>query len=74
MAKKGRIEIDGEKCKGCYLCISVCPAKVIEPAEIPNKQGVFAARAAGGGCVACGSCYVMCPDICITVFETEGAS
>ena len=23
--KKGRIEIDRDRCKGCYMCIEVCP-------------------------------------------------
>ncbi|MDR2491371.1 MAG: 4Fe-4S dicluster domain-containing protein [Spirochaetaceae bacterium] len=57
------------KCKGCYLCVHACPEKTIGIDTKSNSQGVFPAVFSGGRCVACGNCYVVCPDICITVFE-----
>ena len=30
MAKKGKVVIDRELCKGCLLCIRACPAQVLE--------------------------------------------
>ncbi len=40
---KGRIEIDRERCKGCGLCILVCPKKRIEISEELNTKGYYPA-------------------------------
>ncbi|MEJ2587163.1 MAG: 4Fe-4S binding protein, partial [Deltaproteobacteria bacterium] len=37
--KKGKIIIDRERCKGCHLCIEVCPNGVIEVDESLNAKG-----------------------------------
>jgi len=34
--KKGKITIDRELCKGCYLCISVCPSHLIAVSDKLN--------------------------------------
>jgi ferredoxin len=40
MAKKvGRITLDKEACKACYLCVSVCPEKLIAVSEKLNQMG-----------------------------------
>ncbi|MDR2767573.1 MAG: 4Fe-4S binding protein [Treponema sp.] len=74
MARRGKIVIDRELCKGCYLCIRACPVKVIEKDGEPNSSGTYPARASGmEKCIACGGCYEVCPDVCIEVYELEGA-
>jgi 2-oxoglutarate ferredoxin oxidoreductase subunit delta len=74
MAKKGKVEIDRELCKGCYLCIRACPVKVLEKGGAANSGGSYPATAAHlEKCIACGNCYAVCPDVCITVFEEAGA-
>ncbi len=42
-----------DKCKGCYACIRVCPAKAIRV-----REGV--AQVIKERCVACGSCVPIC--------------
>jgi len=70
MARKGFVEIDRERCKGCYLCVRACPVKEIEADKAPNSTGTYPAKALGGGkCLACGNCFEVCPDVCITVYE-----
>ena len=70
MAKKGRVEIDGERCKSCYLCIRACPSGVLAAGEALNTSGSYpAVFAAGEKCVACANCYEVCPDTAITVWE-----
>ncbi|MDR1390449.1 MAG: 4Fe-4S binding protein [Treponema sp.] len=74
MARRGKISIDRENCKGCYLCIRACPLKVIDRDREANSLGVYPARAAFmEKCIACGGCYEVCPDVCIEVYELEGA-
>jgi len=74
MAKKGKITIDRELCKGCMLCVRACPVKVLEADTESNSSGSYPSRAAEPGkCIACGNCYEVCPDVCIEVFELEGA-
>jgi len=74
MARKGTIEIERDLCKGCLLCIRACPFKVLEADTKPNTSGSYPAKmAAAEKCTACGNCYEVCPDVCIRVFELEGA-
>jgi len=67
----GKIIIDRDRCKGCGLCIWVCPAKTIVMSDKPNSAGHFPAETAGGGCTACAMCAVICPDCAIEVLGFE---
>jgi len=74
MAKKGKITIDRESCKGCSLCIRACPVKALEADTEINSSGSYPAKAVKEDkCIACGNCYEMCPDVCIEVYELESA-
>ena len=55
MKTKAKMTIDTEKCKGCGLCVSVCPLKIMEiDKSITNKKGYHAARNIGiEKCIAC---------------------
>jgi len=71
---KGKITIDREICKGCYLCISVCPNEVIFISDRLNQQGYYPVEAKenqdnGKGCIACALCATICPDIAIEVYR-----
>ncbi|MBR2835447.1 MAG: 4Fe-4S binding protein [Coriobacteriales bacterium] len=66
-----RIVVDDRFCKGCGLCVDVCPQGIIEldhsritakgyhPAHLPEANK--------SQCTGCSTCYVMCPDVAITV-------
>jgi len=73
MARKGRVKIDREMCKGCYLCIRACPVKALEKDTEANSTGTYPSKPAGGdkACIACGSCYEVCPDVCIQIFQLD---
>ena len=64
----GTIRIDGERCKGCALCVEYCTKGCISVSEELNLKGYFvAAFDDSGECNACRNCALMCPDACIEV-------
>jgi 2-oxoglutarate ferredoxin oxidoreductase subunit delta len=67
----GRIVIDRERCKGCGLCVTVCPKNNIAIAAESNKNGYFPAQARDAGCTACAQCAVICPEGSIEVLLEE---
>ena len=64
----GKIIIDTERCKGCGLCITVCPKHSIVIAEESNKSGYFPAEAKNIDCTGCGQCAIVCPEGIIEVY------
>lgn len=69
---KGRIAVDENICKGCELCVEVCPKSVIQMAsERLNSKGYHPAELADpqGECTGCAICSLICPDAAITVFR-----
>ena len=60
-----------ELCKGCRLCVGVCPRKAIVPLTTVNKKGYEIIRIDEEACIGCGMCYKMCPDYVVTVEEEE---
>ena len=58
-------------CKGCALCVSACPKKIValskdkmnskgfHPAEIIDKDA----------CISCAFCALICPDVAIELHE-----
>ena len=68
--------LDADRCKGCGLCIAVCPKKVLDISNEVNTKGYFPAyQAHPQKCIACSTCCIMCPDVAITIekVEEEGA-
>ena len=66
---KGRIIIDVERCKGCALCNSYCPVKILTLDDTTtNTKGYTPLMSTDPDkCIACGFCAIMCPDSVITV-------
>lgn len=65
-----RVTFREERCKGCGLCISVCPKKIIEFSEKLNVKGYHPAGVKEEKmkeCIGCASCARICPDVVITV-------
>ena len=70
--KAAYIVIDHERCKACYLCVSVCPKDIIKITERINKSGytyVEVQADKAHECSGCKSCAIMCPDIAISVYQ-----
>ena len=65
----GKIIIDCERCKGCGLCLVVCPNAVIGLSEKSNSKGLFPACVCNDECIACGACALVCPEAAIEIFR-----
>ncbi len=64
----GYIEINKDTCKGCVLCIDVCPVDVLKMSQDFNAIG-FQYPLLKDGCTGCELCALVCPDYCITVYR-----
>jgi 2-oxoglutarate ferredoxin oxidoreductase subunit delta len=75
MAKvKGKVTFQENICKGCGLCVTVCPMKIITlDNDKINAKGYHPATVKEmNKCIGCASCATICPDVVITVErETE---
>lgn len=70
MAKvKGRVTFDEDYCKGCELCVSVCPVNIIAlDNKRINSKGYNPAYVDDmDKCIGCTNCALICPDTVITV-------
>lgn len=69
MANKGKVTFNEELCKGCALCATGCPKKIVElDKSRTNSSGYNPAHVTNmDECIACGNCAIMCPDSVITV-------
>ncbi len=55
-------------CKGCSMCIVVCPKKIIVLSDKINQKGYHPAIVTDQSkCIGCSACAIMCPDVAIRV-------
>jgi 2-oxoglutarate ferredoxin oxidoreductase subunit delta len=67
---KGKITISREYCKGCEICVSFCPKKMISlSAELNNSGYSTAVYSESGECTGCAVCALVCPEAAIEVYR-----
>ncbi|MCF0143772.1 MAG: 4Fe-4S binding protein [Firmicutes bacterium] len=65
-----KVKLDPGRCKGCYLCVDVCPKGVLIPStELGAKGFEIVHLDETKECIGCGRCFTMCPDYCIEIIE-----
>jgi NAD-dependent dihydropyrimidine dehydrogenase PreA subunit len=57
-----RADIDPSQCKGCRLCVEICPKNCLTIASDINVLGYQYAKFEKAQCSACGLCYYVCPE------------
>ena len=64
-----KLTFNTERCKGCGLCVSVCPKKILElDSGLLNSKGYHPVKVTEQEkCIACAMCATMCPDCVIKV-------
>ena len=65
---RGIVEIAIERCKGCDLCVKVCPPEVLVISSAVNELG-FNYPELHDGCTGCERCALICPDFCFVVYR-----
>lgn len=64
-----KMTVNEDICKGCGLCASVCPKKIVELAtDRLNSKGYNPSQVKDmEKCIGCAMCAIVCPDSAITV-------
>jgi 2-oxoglutarate ferredoxin oxidoreductase subunit delta len=67
-----KVVIDVERCKGCELCVTFCPPKVLAMSRTLNARGFYPVTLIDEErCTSCAACAIVCPDMAITVYKAE---
>jgi len=71
-AKENIITLVPVYCKGCGLCVDICPTGTLQLEDnIESKFGVSAKADAPEYCIGCKMCEQRCPDLAIFVNYNE---
>jgi 2-oxoglutarate ferredoxin oxidoreductase subunit delta len=64
------LDIAMHRCKGCELCVHICPRHVLElDTAIVNPLGYHPVRLTHAAeCTSCALCARICPDVVFTVY------
>lgn len=64
------VYIDKKLCKGCNICVQVCPKDVLELSPERNEKGYNVCQVVNlEECILCKQCEINCPDLAISVKE-----
>ncbi len=71
-SRKYNIIIDVDLCKGCEICVDMCPFKVFEMSNTIGGYGVpIPAATKENKCTGCNVCVTFCPDMAISIKKVD---
>ena len=66
------LTFERDRCKGCELCVSVCPKHILALDSGTNAKGYRPVMCTDlDSCIGCASCARICPDSIITIKKAE---
>jgi 2-oxoglutarate ferredoxin oxidoreductase subunit delta len=68
----GTVYLIPARCKGCNLCIELCPREILQVSTEINEKGYHLPEIAAGKeteCVHCEFCTMVCPEFAIFTLE-----
>jgi 2-oxoglutarate ferredoxin oxidoreductase subunit delta len=69
---RGQVYIIPERCKGCRICIELCPQKILQISDETNAKGYHFPELkpqVDAACVHCEFCTMVCPEFAIFTLE-----
>ena len=63
------VKVRVDFCKGCQLCVAVCPKHLLQLSKRLNALGIEPVDVTGKPeeCAGCGNCVMMCPEAAIEI-------
>jgi 2-oxoglutarate ferredoxin oxidoreductase subunit delta len=73
---KGMVIVSENRCKGCGLCVDVCPQEILQLAQDRfNVKGHHPVAVTDpDACTGCAMCATVCPDVVFTVYRRRRSS
>jgi len=68
MASHYQIKVIKAFCKGCELCVSICPRHAIFISKNVTKSGFHFPESNNNPCSGCRQCAIICPEAAIEIF------
>jgi len=66
-----KLHVNPAYCKGCLICVVVCPKNAIRPCTRINSRGyVLPEESDMSRCTGCRLCEIVCPDFAVAI-ETD---
>ena len=72
---RGQVYVIPERCKGCEICVQLCPQGVLQVSSLSNDKGYHYPDIAPGmedACVNCEFCMLVCPEFAIFTLPVNG--
>lgn len=71
---QGQVYLIPERCKGCKICVALCPQGVLQESKTVNGKGYHYPEIVPGmetECVHCEFCTLVCPEFAIFTLEVS---
>ncbi|MDR7484069.1 MAG: 4Fe-4S dicluster domain-containing protein [Armatimonadota bacterium] len=69
VAPFSRVVVAVERCKGCGLCVAVCPPNVLALGALNARGYPAAVLLDNDRCTSCTACALVCPETAIAVYK-----
>ncbi len=66
-----KIIVDEKYCKGCAICVNICPKKVFDISTQISTGYNISSPTRSQDCIVCRLCEISCPDFAIEVVDEE---